>query len=66
VGNVDLSNLTWELFWIGVGYFMITGTLFSIGFIRFAQQRKRSGYLYMAGAAVSAIGFLSYLFTYHI
>ena len=63
---MDLGSLTWDLFWVGVGYFMITGTLFSIGFIRFAQQRKRSGYLYMAGAAISAVVFLSYLYANHI
>ncbi|WP_400163649.1 hypothetical protein ACAF76_011270 [Brevibacillus sp. TJ4] len=66
MGNVDFASMPWDFFWVGVGYFMITGVLFCFGFLRFAQQRKRSGYMFMAGAAVSATVFLTYLYKYHL
>lgn len=66
LGNVDFASLPWELFWIGVAYFMITGVLFCFSVLRFAQQRKRSGVVFIVAAVISAGLFLNYLYGNHI
>jgi len=55
LGIVDLSSLTWEQFWIGVAYIMISGTLFSLGILRLMQQRIRTGIILLGASVVSAV-----------
>jgi len=65
LGNIDFANLPWDLFWVGVAYFMITGVLFCFSVLRFAQQRKKSGVVFILCAAISAAYFINYLYSNH-
>ncbi|EST56735.1 hypothetical protein T458_00955 [Brevibacillus panacihumi W25] len=66
LGNVDFASLPWDFFWVAVAYFMVTGVLFCFSILRFAQQRKKSGVVFIVGAAISAAYFLNYFYTNHI
>ncbi|WP_346774008.1 hypothetical protein [Brevibacillus sp. SYP-B805] len=52
---MDLTSLTWDQFWMGVLYFMLCGTLFSLGLMRLLQKRIRSGIVLMAGFVISLV-----------
>ncbi|MEJ8545070.1 hypothetical protein [Brevibacillus borstelensis] len=66
MGTVDLALLPWNVFWMGIAYFSVTGVLFCFGFLHLFQKKTKSGVLFMGGAAISAYFFLSYLFTHHL
>ncbi|QQE72641.1 hypothetical protein KDJ56_11690 [Brevibacillus composti] len=66
MGNVDLSLLSWNVFWIGIAFFSVTGVLFCFGFLHLVQKKIKSGVLFMISSVISAYLFLSYLFTHHI
>lgn len=65
MGNVDFASLPWDLFWVGVAYFLVTGVFFCLGFMRLLSQRIRSGVILMIIAVISGGLFLNYLFTHH-
>ncbi|WP_134686518.1 hypothetical protein [Brevibacillus migulae] len=66
MGIVDLTSLTWEQFWIGVAYIMISGTLFSLGILRLVQQRVRAGLIMLGSAVVSAVLIFSVIYHFFL
>ncbi|USG63314.1 hypothetical protein NDK47_14065 [Brevibacillus ruminantium] len=66
MANIDLSLLPWNVFWLGIAFFSVTGVLFCFGFLHLVQKKVKSGVLFMVGTVLSAYLFLSYLFANHI
>lgn len=61
MGMVDLSNLTWEQFWIGVAYLLTTGSLASLGVVRLFQQYTRTGIMLLGAAGVLTVIFFVFI-----
>ncbi|CAM3789170.1 hypothetical protein COLU111180_08505 [Cohnella lubricantis] len=51
----DVSGVSAGLFIVGIVFILLVGGLLSVGVLRFFQQRKRQGFLYMAGSVVSFV-----------
>jgi hypothetical protein len=66
VGNVDFASMPWSLVWVGIAYFLVTGTFFCLGFMRLLSQRIKSGIVFMGISVISGGFFLNYLFTHHM
>ncbi|MFM1652853.1 hypothetical protein ACI7RC_12225 [Brevibacillus sp. B_LB10_24] len=66
LGIVNFSLLSWDLFMLGAAYFMITGLLFSFGFLRLFQRHIRSGVLLLIGSIVSTAVFLTIIFKHYV
>ncbi|GIO11843.1 hypothetical protein J19TS2_13980 [Cohnella xylanilytica] len=51
----DVSNVSPGLFVTGVIFILLVGSLLSLGVLRFFQQRKRQGSLFMVGSVLSFV-----------
>lgn len=52
---VDVSNVSAQLFIIGVIFIMLIGTFLSLGVLRFFQIKKKQGFLFMFLSALSFV-----------
>ncbi|MCC3373361.1 hypothetical protein [Cohnella sp. REN36] len=50
---VDVSNVSPALFVTGVVFILLIGGLLSMGVLRFFQVKKRQGWFFMSGSALS-------------
>lgn len=51
----DVSGVSAGLFIVGIVFILLVGGCLSIGVLRFFQQRKKQGVLYMAASVVSFV-----------
>ncbi|WP_373230517.1 hypothetical protein [Cohnella sp.] len=55
---VDVSNVSAELFIIGVIFIMLIGSFLSLGVLRFFELKKRQGVIYMFLSALSFVSLI--------
>jgi hypothetical protein len=55
VDLVDISYVSPALFITGAVFILMIGSFLSLGVLRFFQQRKRQGFVYLTLSAVSLI-----------
>jgi hypothetical protein len=55
MGEVDVTEVSPELFITGIIFIMLIGAFLSLGVLRFFQLRKKQGGMYMGLSALSFI-----------
>jgi len=62
----DVSQISADLFILGVIFILLIFSLLSLGIVRMFQQRFRAGWISFGGAAVSAIVFFLILDRWYV
>lgn len=55
---VDIKGVSPALFITGVVFILLIGSFLSLGVLRFFQENKRQGFLFLALSAVSLVGLI--------
>jgi len=58
--DLNLSILSWGIFWTGVVFILVTGGFFSFGILRLVQQKKSQAIISLLISGVSLVAFVSF------
>lgn len=59
--DLNLSILSWQLFWTGVALILVTGGFFSFGILRLVQLKKSQAIVSLLISVVSLVVFIGFV-----